>query len=93
MSTYSDPQSSDAILPLFTDQDNEQPEEAATPTQLSHSAMMASQSVDSLNRTFSDLKSKNEDLRLRASYDLYNLVATAARGMCQDHQDENFAYS
>lgn len=42
--------------------------------------MMASHSADSLNRTFSDLKSKNEDVRLRASYDLYNLVVTAARG-------------
>ena len=42
---------------------------------------MASQTTDSLNRTFADLKSKSEDVRLRASYDLYGLVATASRGM------------
>lgn len=42
---------------------------------------MASQTTDTLNRTFADLKSKSEDVRLRASYDLYGLVATASRGM------------
>ena len=42
---------------------------------------MASQIPDALNRTFADLKSKSEDVRLRASYDLYGLVATASRGM------------
>lgn len=42
---------------------------------------MASQTPDALNRTFADLKSKSEDVRLRASYDLYGLVATASRGM------------
>lgn len=42
--------------------------------------IMASQSTDALNRTFADLKSKSEDVRLRASYDLYGLVATASRG-------------
>lgn len=43
--------------------------------------IMASQTTDALNRTFADLKSKSEDVRLRASYDLYRLVATASRGM------------
>ena len=42
--------------------------------------IMASQSTDALIRTFTDLKSKSEDVRLRASYDLYGLVATASRG-------------
>lgn len=42
---------------------------------------MALQTTDALNRTFTDLKSKSEDVRLRASYDLYGLVATASRGM------------
>lgn len=41
---------------------------------------MALQLSDSLSRTFADLKSKNEDVRLRASYDLQGLVTTAARG-------------
>ena len=41
---------------------------------------MALQLSDSLNRTFADLKSKSEDVRLRASYDLQSLVTTAARG-------------
>lgn len=41
---------------------------------------MALQLSDSLNRTFADLKSKSEDVRLRASYDLQGLVTTAARG-------------
>lgn len=42
--------------------------------------IMAS-TADALNRTFADLKAKSEDVRLRASYDLYRLVATASRGM------------
>lgn len=41
---------------------------------------MALQLSDSLNRTFADLKSKSEDVRLRASFDLQSLVTTAARG-------------
>ena len=50
---------------------------------LTHHArvIMALQSTDALNRTFADLKSKSEDVRLRAAYDLYRLVATASRGM------------
>lgn len=43
--------------------------------------IMALQTTDALSRTFGDLKSKSEDVRLRASYDLYRLVATASRGM------------
>lgn len=87
------PQSSelDGLLSPITDQDDEQSEETST-THLSQGVMMASQSADSLNRTFSDLKSKSEDSRLRASYDLYNLVATAARGMYQDHQNHLFIF-
>ena len=42
--------------------------------------VMALQLSDSLNRTFADLRSKHEDVRLRASYDLQGLVTTAARG-------------
>lgn len=41
---------------------------------------MALQTTDALNRTFADLRSKGEDVRLRASFDLYRLVATASRG-------------
>ena len=43
-------------------------------------ATMALLATETLNRTFADLKSKSEDVRLRASYDLYGLVATASRG-------------
>jgi hypothetical protein len=42
--------------------------------------VMALQLSDSLNRTFAELKSKHEDVRLRASYDLHALLTTAARG-------------
>lgn len=42
--------------------------------------MATLQFTDALNRTFAELKSKSEDARLRASYDLYGLVATASRG-------------
>lgn len=45
-----------------------------------HNANMALLAADTLNRTFADLKSRSEDVRLRASYDLYGLVATASRG-------------
>lgn len=41
---------------------------------------MALQAADALNRTFIELKSKNEDTRLRASYDLHNQVLKASRG-------------
>lgn len=41
---------------------------------------MAQRAVDALNPTFAELKSKNEDTRLRASYDLRNLVVVAHRG-------------
>ena len=42
--------------------------------------LMAAQAMEALNRTFIELKSKNEELRLRASYDLLDLVVSAARG-------------
>lgn len=42
--------------------------------------VMAAQAMEALNRTFIELKSKNEDIRLRASYDLRDLVVSAARG-------------
>ena len=44
------------------------------------SKVMAAQATEALNRTFIDLKSKNEETRLRASYDLRELVVSAARG-------------
>lgn len=44
-------------------------------------SIMALQQTDALSRTFADLKSKSEDVRLLASYDLYGLVATASRGI------------
>ena len=42
--------------------------------------VMAAQAMEALNRTFIELKSKNEETRLRASYDLRDLVVSAARG-------------
>ena len=45
----------------------------------SNHKVMAAQAVEALNRTFIELKSKNEDTRLRASYDLRDLVVSAAR--------------
>ena len=45
----------------------------------SNHKVMAAQAVEALNRTFIELKSKNEDIRLRASYDLRDLVVSAAR--------------
>ena len=41
---------------------------------------MAQQGSDALNRTFTELKAKDEDRRRQAAYDLYQLVSTAARG-------------
>ena len=42
--------------------------------------VMAAQAIEALNRTFIELKSKNEETRLRASYDLREQVGSAARG-------------
>ena len=42
--------------------------------------VMAAQATEALNRTFIELKSKNEEVRLRASYDLRDLVVSAAKG-------------
>ena len=42
--------------------------------------VMATQAMEALNRTFIELKSKDEETRLRASYDLRDLVVSAARG-------------
>lgn len=42
---------------------------------------MALQTTDALNRTFTDLKSKSEDVKSRAAFDLFRLVAAASRGM------------
>lgn len=42
---------------------------------------MALQTTDALNRTFADLKSKSEDVKSRAAFDLFRLVAAASRGM------------
>ena len=42
--------------------------------------VMAAQAVEALNRTFIELKSKNEETRLRASYELRDQVVSAARG-------------
>lgn len=49
--------------------------------------VMAAQAMEALNRTFIELKSKNEETRLRASYDLRELVVSAARGKasCSPH--------
>ena len=41
---------------------------------------MALQSQEILNRIFLELKSKNDDVRLRAAFDLHSHVSTAARG-------------
>lgn len=41
---------------------------------------MSLQTADALTRTFQDLKSKNEETRVRASHELYSHVALAARG-------------
>lgn len=42
------------------------------------SAQMASS--EALNRIFVELRSKNEEIRLKASYDLHSHVSIAARG-------------
>lgn len=42
---------------------------------------MALQTTDALNRTFADLKSKSEDVKSRAAFDLFRLVAAASRGI------------
>ena len=44
------------------------------------SSSMAQQGSEALNRTFTELKSKDEDRRRLAAYDLYQLVSTASRG-------------
>lgn len=41
---------------------------------------MAAQAIEALNRTFIELKSKNDETRVRASHDLRDLVVSAARG-------------
>ena len=41
---------------------------------------MSQQGGEALNRTFTELKSKDEDRRRLAAYDLYQLVTTASRG-------------
>ena len=41
---------------------------------------MSQQGSEALNRTFQELKSKSQDARLKASYDLYSLITLAARG-------------
>ena len=38
------------------------------------------QGGDALNRLFFELKSKNEDIRIKASQDLYGAVVATARG-------------
>lgn len=43
-------------------------------------SIMAAQAMEALNRTFIELKSKNDETRLRASHDLRDLVVAAARG-------------
>jgi len=42
---------------------------------------MSLQGSEALSRTFQELKSKNQDTRLKASYDLYSLIVSAARGI------------
>ena len=42
---------------------------------------MALPSQDTLNRIFLELKSKNDDVRLKAAFDLHNHVSIAARGL------------
>lgn len=46
----------------------------------SNPEVMAAQAMEALNRTFIELKSKNDETRARASYDLRDLVVSAARG-------------
>lgn len=41
---------------------------------------MSLQTADALSRTFLELKSKSEETRVRASYELSSQVALAARG-------------
>ena len=43
-------------------------------------SIMAAQAMEALNRTFIELKSKNDETRLRASHDLRDLVVSASRG-------------
>jgi len=38
--------------------------------------------TDITQRLFSELKSKNEEHRVRAAYELYNNVITVSRGIC-----------
>ena len=47
--------------------------------------VMAAQAIEALNRTFIDLKSKNEETRLRAPSDLRESVITAAGGETFSH--------
>lgn len=56
-------------------------EGSGAPSEVKNLKTMAAQrAVDALNPTFGELKSKNEETRLRASYDLRNLVIAAHRG-------------
>ena len=41
---------------------------------------MSQQALEALARTFQELKSKNQEVRLKASYDLYSLLVLTARG-------------
>lgn len=52
---------------------------------------MALRVLDALNPIFSDLKSKNEDIRLRASYELRSQVVTAARGQITEYHTNAYA--
>ena len=45
-----------------------------------HSSSMALRPMDALNPVFAELRSKNEETRLRASYDLRDQVIAAHRG-------------
>jgi len=51
------------------------------PTPVGDATAMSLQGSEALSRTFQELKSKNQDIRLKASYDLSSLIVSAARGM------------
>ena len=55
---------------------------------LSDAANMSLQAPDALSRTFQELKSKNQDTRLKASYELYGLITATFKGTKLDYDPE-----
>ena len=68
---------------IATDEDDDRDDAPRVPYVLiaiEPSISMSQQGADTLNRTFTDLRSKDEERRRLAAYDLFQLVSTASRG-------------